>query len=357
MNKQQKIANFNPNDYACNNGRIFGLPFDYEDAKVVLLPLPWEVTVSYSAGTAQAPQAILDASIQVDLYDSDVVDAWKIGAYLLPISEEWKGKNEIYRAKTTQYIEFLENEGELEESEEMQQILKEVNLQCELLKEWVKKESLRLLNDGKLVGIVGGEHSVPLGLIEALAAKYSDFGILQIDAHADLRVAYEGFNYSHASIMHNALQNKAVSKLVMVGIRDVCEAEVEYIKGLPEKITCFYDWDIKEKVHIERSTTWATMCDQIIAALPQKVYISFDIDGLKPNLCPNTGTSVHGGFEVYEVFYLLKKLVLSGREIIGFDLCEVSPDLKDRKNEWDANVGARVLYKLVNLSGNFFQKK
>ena len=159
-----------------------------------------------------------------------------------------------------------------------------------------------------------------------------------------------GFNYSHASIMHNALQNKAVSKLVMVGIRDICEAEVAYINGLPDRIACFYDWDIKEKVEIERSTTWAAMCDQIIAALPQRVYISFDIDGLKPNLCPNTGTPVHGGFELYEAFYLLKKLVHSGRQIIGFDLCEVSPNTQNEEDEWDANVGARVLYKLINLS-------
>lgn len=350
-NKQQKINSFDPNAYACNNGRLFGLPFDYEDAKVVLLPVPWEVTVSYSAGTASGPQAILEASVQVDLYDSDVADAWKIGAYMLPISEDWQQKNEVYREKAARYIAFLEEGGNIEKSEEKQQLLKEINLQCEALKYWVKAESLRLLEDDKLVGIVGGDHSSPLGLIEALATKYDDFGILQIDAHADLRVAYEGFQYSHASIMHNALQNKEVSKLVMVGIRDICEAEVAYINRFPERITCFYDWDIKEKIEMERSTTWAAMCDEIIAVLPQKVYISFDIDGLKPNLCPNTGTPVAGGFELHEVFYLLKKLVLSGRQIIGFDLCEVSPDVHNEDDEWDANVGARVLYKLVNWMG------
>ena len=349
--KQQKINAFDPNGYASNNGRLFGLPFDYEDAKVVILPVPWEVTVSYGEGTAKAPQAILEASVQVDLYDADVKDAWKIGVYMLPISEHWKHQNEVYREKAATYIDFLENGRELEESEEMQTLLKEINLQCVALKEWVKRESLRLLKNGKCVGILGGGHSSPLGLIEALAEQYEEFGILQIDAHADLRTAYEGFDYSHASIMHNALQNKEVSKLVMVGIRDVCEAEVAYIERFPERIACFYDWDIKEKVHIERSLTWEAMCDQIIAELPQQVYISFDIDGLKPNLCPNTGTPVAGGLELYEAFYLLKKLVLSGRKIIGFDLCEVSPDLKNRENEWDANVGARVLYKLINWMG------
>ncbi|MGB1240998.1 MAG: agmatinase family protein [Chitinophagales bacterium] len=352
MNKQQKINDFDPNDYACNNGRVFGLPFDYKDAKVVLLPVPWEVTVSYSAGTASGHQAILKASVQVDLYDSDVADAWKIGTYMLPVSDNWQLQNEVSRRKAVVYIDFLEQGGNLEESAEMQDLLKELNLQCRALKEWVKRESLHLLDDNKLVGIVGGDHSSPLGLIEALATKYDDFGILQIDAHADLRVAYEGFTYSHASIMHNALQNKEVSQLVMVGIRDICEAEVEYINRFPERITCFYDWDIKEKVEIERSLSWAVMCNQIIAALPQNVYISFDIDGLKPSLCPNTGTPVAGGFELYEVFYLLKKLVLSGRKIIGFDLCEVSPDAANEGDEWDANVGARVLYKLINLSGN-----
>jgi agmatinase len=109
------------------------------------------------------------------------------------------------------------------------------------------------------------------------------------------------------------------------------------------RIKTFYDWKLREDQYMGMS--WTTICNQIIAELPSHVYISFDIDGLDPKLCPNTGTPVAGGLELQQAFYLLSKLVDSGKTIIGFDLCEVTPG----QDEWDGNVGARVLYKLCNL--------
>ncbi|MDQ3535696.1 MAG: arginase family protein, partial [Bacteroidota bacterium] len=180
---------------------------------------------------------------------------------------------------------------------------------------------------------------------EALCEKHEMFGILQIDAHADLRIAYEDFEFSHASIMYNALKNSNVSKLVQVGIRDISGSEAKMINDSQGRIITYYD--IHLKVRKFEGKRWKSTCKDIIKNLPDKVYISFDIDGLDPKHCPHTGTPVPGGFEMEEIMYLLKMLVSQGKEIIGFDLCEVAPG----EDEWDGNVGARILYRLGNLMG------
>jgi agmatinase len=209
----------------------------------------------------------------------------------------------------------------------------------------VKSTTQKLLKEGKMVGLVGGDHSTPLGFLRALAEQHNRFGILHIDAHADLRKAYEGFTYSHASIMFNALKIPAVSKLVQVGIRDFCDEETNVVTRSMGRVVTFYDDYLKDQQY--KGKTWDALCDQIIHELPQLVYISFDIDGLDPKLCPNTGTPVAGGFEFHEAIYLIKKLVRSGKTIVGFDLCEVAAG----ENDWDANVGARILFQLCHWMG------
>ena len=195
------------------------------------------------------------------------------------------------------------------------------------------------------MALLGGDHSTPLGLLQALAEKHPQFGILQIDAHFDLRKAFEGFTHSHASIMYNALDLPQVHKLVQVGIRDYCQEEVDVVAQYPGRIHCFYDRDLRRSVlHGEN---WWTICKRIVHSLPKEVYISFDIDGLDPSLCPNTGTPVPGGLQWEEVLMLLETIVESGRKIIGFDLVEVSGATE---NEWDAIIGARMLFKLCNLT-------
>ncbi|MBL7784741.1 MAG: agmatinase family protein [Chitinophagales bacterium] len=342
--KKAKIDAFDPNGIGNTTGNLYGLPFDYDESAVIIIPVPWEVTVSYSDGTAQAPQAILDASPQLDLFDFDVPNAWQYGIYMLPISQKCVKTNGDLREQARKYIDFLEKGGNVSQQVVMKQHLNHINQECHALKEFVKRQSLTAMSDGKLVGVLGGDHSSPLGLIEAIAEHHGEFGILQIDAHADLRDAYEGFTYSHASIMFNALKLSQVTRLVSVGIRDICEAEVMLAKVSNGRIVPFYDDEIQRKVHIERQLSWAVYCQEIVAQLPAKVYISFDIDGLDPKMCPHTGTPVAGGLSMAEAMYLLKTVVDSGRQIVGFDLCEVSPA---EDNEWDANVGARVLYKLA----------
>ena len=168
-------------------------------------------------------------------------------------------------------------------------------------------------------------------------------GILQIDAHADFRKAYEGFTYSHASIMYNVLDRVNVERLVQVGIRDYCEEEFNRIELGDLHVKCFFDQHLKEEQF--QGKTWHQQCEEIVSHLPSKVYLSVDIDGLRPEFCPSTGTPVPGGLDTDQLFYLFKMVKESGKEVLGADLVEVAPG----PTEWDANVGARVLWRMVHL--------
>jgi agmatinase len=222
--------------------------------------------------------------------------------------------------------------------------LEKINAQCESLRQTVYENTKALLNDGKLIVLLGGDHSTPLGYVQALAEQHKKFSVLQIDAHADLREAYENFEYSHASIMYNILENIPGANLTQVGIRDYCEEEANYADN-SKRVNTFYDKDLKQAAY--KGKLWHDQVQEIVNTLENKVYLSFDIDGLDPKLCPNTGTPVAGGFEVEEILYLIEQVLESGRTLIGIDLCEIAPG----KDEWDANVGARLLYKLCNLLG------
>jgi len=344
--KEDKIKDYNPDSVGAHNGNLFGLPFSVEECEVVILPVPWEATVSYRSGTAFGPQAILHASPQLDLLVSDIKDAWKIGIGMLPISQDWLELNIVSRKKATVCIEILENGGD-PNNEGLVQLLRSVNDSCTALHQWVKNSTTEWLDKGKIVGVLGGEHSVALGIIQAMEEKYPSFGILQIDAHTDLRQGYEGFHFSHASIMYNVTQLTNVERLIQVGIRDYCKSEADYAKNSDGRIIIHEDKSIRQRIF--EGENWKTICEDIISPLPTHVYISFDIDGLNPALCPNTGTPVPGGLSFEEAFYLIEKIVESGRIIIGFDLCEVSSG-NSTVNEWDAIVGARVLYRLSNLT-------
>ncbi|MBI5456618.1 agmatinase family protein [Candidatus Kaiserbacteria bacterium] len=332
------MQDFDPNGVGQEGSGIFGLPYAPNDAQVVLIPAPWGVTVSYGGGTHDGPKAIYEASPQID-YDhpSYGADSWKIGISMLPLGEWDNAYKEgvALREKAKAHIEELEH-GKTEPAPQ------EINDACERFHARIETTATELLNKNKLVGLIGGDHSTPLGLIRALAAKHGDFGILQIDAHHDLRESYEGFTYSHASIMWNSLKLPAVKKLVQVGIRDYSAGETEFVKNSNGRVAVFYDEEMKSRQY--NGETFAQIVKNIVDVLPKKVYISFDIDGLDPALCPNTGTPVPGGLQFQEAVYLIRAVAESGKTIIGFDVNEVSPS---KDSEWNQNVGMRVLWNLA----------
>ncbi len=344
MNKQEKIKNFDPSQPGLADESIFGLPFSADESEIVIIPVPWEVTVSYGAGASEGPQAILDASFQVDLHHQEFPELWKLGMHLDlgEHSDKWSQQSEEYKALAQPIIEALEKGEVIVENSKLQNDLDKINAACQQMKEDLQERVLYWIQKGKKVALLGGDHSTPLGYYEAMASQHDSFGILHLDAHMDLRIAYEGFTYSHASIMYNALQLPQISKIVQVGIRDFCEQEVEVTQN--DRVVVFTDRDLKQETF--EGTSWKTQCENIIAQLPQKVVISFDIDGMYPWYCPNTGTPVPGGFSFEQATYLLSKLADSGKEIIGFDLVEVAPGEND---DWDGNVGARMLFHMCGV--------
>jgi agmatinase len=336
-----QLQDYNPSGVGQINGNLLGLPFNYESANLIVFGVPWEVTVSYGAGTANGPQRILDASPQLDLFDFDNPDGWKQGIFMVEIPQDILEKNKYYRALAAKIIKRLEQGKALTETPDLTPVLAEINQACQQVNQWLFEQCQEAINNGKRVAVVGGDHSSPLGYYQALAARYPSYGILHIDAHADLRDAYEGFEFSHASIMFNAMKLPQISKLVQVALRDISHDEVQMIDQSNGRIVAYYDPAIKQKLY--SGTTWIDLCREIIAHLPEYVYISFDVDGLDPKFCQSTGTPVPGGLELEQAFCLFRELVNSGRKIIGFDVCEVGDA------EWDGNVGARIVYKLANF--------
>jgi len=325
-NFQEIYPDFNPSSPG-TPGTFFGLPHTLEQANLVILSIPWDLTVSYHEGASDGPAAIKEASLQVDLSILGIKDAWSAGMVEYPYPNHLHLRSKELRTKAVN--------NSIDSIEEINQASRQLN-------QWVRESAIDLLSKDKLVIALGGDHSTPLGLIQALAAKHDSFGILQIDAHADLRDSYEGYDFSHASIMYNALKIPEISTLVQVGIRDFCKEEQEFMEKSLDRIHTFFWQDTTDQLFSGKN--WEELCLEMIEPLPNMVYVSFDIDGLNPGLCPNTGTPVPGGLDFYQAIFLIRMLVESGRTIIGVDLSEVSPGTE---NDWDANVGARILYYLA----------
>lgn len=336
-------ATFDPDAPAQPGSGMYGLPQDARsalDAKVGIISVPFEVTVSYRSGTANGPQAIQNASRQVELEDREVGRAYQVGFCDVFLPESLAEASRLGRMSA----ETIIAEGGVHEDSVLESLAGTVDDCCVQMNAWVYKIVGSFLRSGHLSAVVGGDHSVAFGSIKAHAERYPGMGILHLDAHHDLRRAYEGFTWSHASIMYNVAERiPEVSQIVQVGIRDSGQQESEYVRASNGRIVVYYDHDMALSQHCGKS--WAQIASEIVGQLPQQVYLSFDIDGLDPTLCPNTGTPVPGGLNWHQICLLLSTLGRSGKTIVGLDLCEVAPG--PNGDEWDGNVGARLLYKMI----------
>ena len=336
-----KIASFDPGGVGAVNGNLFGFPHDYAHASTVVIGVPWDVTTSYQDGTCRGPEAILRASPQLDFYDFDNPEAWRQGIYMLPIPQWLLAENRRLRPDAIAIIRDAEQGITPNDNPELAAALERINQGCRTMSRWVSYQTKVALQRQKKIVVIGGDHSVPLGALAALSQEYLSFGILHLDAHGDLRHAYEGFKESHASIMFNAMQLPQISKLVQVGIRDISHGEMAMIQDSNDRIVTYLDTQLKQANYAGKS--WLEQCQDIVRHLPEHVYISCDVDGLDPKLCPHTGTPVPGGLNLEEAYCLWREVVRSGRHIIGCDICETG------NHEWDGNVSARILYKLFSL--------
>ncbi len=314
---------FDPNAAATGKG-IFGLP-ERADARIRLLGVPFEATTSFGGGTREGPRLMLEASQQVDLLDAHFASVWRHGIVL-----------EALDTGPTQSIAELDEEARASQDPDHVQELSAAR--TSLVEAWTRAT----FANGQIPGILGGDHSCPLGAMR-VAAQDEALSILHFDAHHDLREAYGGVRESHASIFRNVLEDcPRVERLVQLGIRDYCEEEVDFARQQGERVFVSYASDVAARRF--RGASFASIVDEALAKLGERVWVSFDIDGLDPAYCPGTGTPVPGGLSFDEACFILVALRESGRRTIGFDLCEVAG------TAWDANVGARLVYKLCGLA-------
>ena len=326
---------FDPGGASAPDSGLFGLPGSPEDALVHVMGVPFEATTSFRTGTAGGPAAVLEASRQIDLFDLLFGRPYEVGIWMAPIATEIEAWNRTARTLAAPLIEKGGASGQDAAA------VSEIEAFGEQVNGRVRAFTAEVLEADKLPVIVGGDHSTPFGAIDASAARHEGLGVLQFDAHADLRPAFEGLRWSHASIMHNVLAEcPGVASLVQVGIRDLCEQEFDVTRSDP-RVHMISDLDLDEARHGGRTRILAR---ETIAELPELVHVSFDVDALDPALCPGTGTPVPGGLGWNETMIWLDELARSGKRVASLDLCEVA------SGEWDAIVGSRLLYRLIGCA-------
>jgi agmatinase len=279
----------------------------YASSQIIVLPVPYEHTVSYGGGTGRGPRAILDASRYVEFYDEELgTELCKnVGIATLPPLNLGKRTGEKAMAK----------------------IFEAVN---------------KLLADGKFVAVLGGEHTISQAPIRAYLEKYPDLSVVHFDAHADLRESYEGSKFSHASVMARVCEFMDPARVVQVGIRALSPEEAEFIRT--SGITTLYAHQIREMAG------WIPL---ILSKLTQQVYVTFDVDGLDPSVMPSTGTPEPNGLFWAETMKVLR-LIGEQKSIMGFDVVEFSPNKTVRHPDYTA---AKLTYKLMNYAFNTQKEK
>lgn len=337
---------FDPNGVIPDNGNYFGIPLSAEDAALVLISAPWDTTTSNRSGSSYAPDAIIEASRRIDFFEPMSPYSWRKGIATAAIDYSIQDASHRLRSDANRVKKVHDDvTGSPFDHLVYERSLRRVNEGSAEMNANIYQQAKQWIAKDKIVGLVGGDQSTAYGIVRAIGEKHGSIGVLHIGSNCDLLEAHEGFEHSHASIMHNILRDvNEVERLVCVGVRAFRPIEWERA-STDSRIELFTGQDIWSK-HFE-GITWASICDDIIAKLPDNVYVSLDINGLTIECSPRTGTMVAGGLRFPEVVYLLNKLVDSGRKIVGFDLTEVVPDLEDKTN---AAIAARLLYNMCCMA-------
>ncbi|NJN85060.1 MAG: agmatinase [Leptolyngbyaceae cyanobacterium SL_7_1] len=274
---------------------------DYADARVVILPIPFEATTTYRRGCENGPAAILDASHQVEYYDEELErELWDVGIYTHASIADTRDRQPV----------------------PSEQMLQETQATVQ-----------RLIADGKFVIALGGEHSITTGIVESYrqANPNEPFTVVQIDAHGDLRHEYEGSIHNHACIMRRVVDMGLPT--VQIGIRSICREEAELIKA--KNLTVFRAREI---------ATQPDWMERAIASIPtRKVFFTIDLDGIDPTLMPGVGTPEPGGLNWYSLLTFLRR-VFESHEVIGCDVMELAPITDSVVSEFTA---AKLTYKLI----------
>lgn len=264
----------------------------YNTSKIVLIPVPYDGTSTYVKGADKGPQAIIDASDSIENFDIET-------------------NSEVYHLGIHTDTPIMENASP------------------ELMVEAVYKRVHMHINKDKFVGLIGGEHSVSCGSIQAHAKNFPNMSVLQIDAHADLREDYHGSKFNHACVMRRAQE---FCEVVQVGIRSVCSEEKEFI----QKDKIFYAHQLWQ------NNFWI---EDVINTLNENVYLTIDLDGLDPSIMPSTGTPEPGGLSWWQLLSLID-LLSKRKNIVGFDVVELCPNPNEKSSDV---LAAKLIYKILSM--------
>ncbi|MFB3851753.1 MAG: agmatinase [Acidobacteriota bacterium] len=280
--------------YPYNFGGLSKNFSDLTSSKYVILSIPYEATTTFGKGTKKGPSAIIEASRNMELFD-----------------EETFSSGFLSGIHTTEDLLFED-------------------INPEKMVETVYSAAKEFISKGKFLISLGGEHSISFPLFKAQQDLYDEIGVLQVDAHLDLRESYEGSPNSHASVMKRIYDN--CQNIVQVGIRSLSEEEGNFIKN--------YNGKIFWAREISKNLDWT---DEVVKSLPKKVYLTFDVDGLDPSIMPATGTPEPGGLFYYDTLKMLKKVV-EEKDIVGADFVELSPIAGQPSSDF---LVSKLIYKLI----------
>ena len=315
-----------------------------DEGSVVIVSAPWAVTSAVGEGASYAPDAIIDASLPIGLYDNSTGVSIEGRVATAEIDYDIQESSQQLGSDADKVLSHIEDGGSIS-GDFFGRKLARINTGFRHMHASVARDVARYAAAGKVVGVVGGDHSVAFGAVRALSERYEGMGVLFLDAHCDMGGDSRIFDYSHRSIARNILEEiPAVSHLTMVGVRDCAERDVQEIRE-HDRTSLFLAEELAAARFVGR--TWKECCSDMVATLPHEVYVSLDVDVLSPECCPNTVRPVAGGLSFDEVTFLLGEIVSSGRRIVGFDLTEIVPKLQAGI---DAIVGARMLAKLCAVS-------
>ena len=276
------------------NRTYAGIPSEYgsaEKAKVVLLPVPFDGTSTWGKGADKGPEAFLEATDNMELYDIETdSEVYREGIYLASPLDGFQSP--------------------------------------EAMVDGVHKTVKEYINRNKMVTLVGGEHSISIGAIRAFNEYYKNLTVLQIDAHADLRKEYNGSKYNHACALYEANET---TNLIQVGIRSMDHAE----SLVMDRDKVFFAHEM---------VTDDFWMDNVLDLMTDTVYITFDLDALDPSIMPSTGTPEPGGLLWYETLDFLKR-VFDEKNVVGFDIVELCPNNLDRSPDF---LAAKLYYKMLS---------
>jgi len=341
VNEQDESLVIPEDEYQPN---AFGLNFGREESELVLLPVPFDLTCSYRRGTATAAKRIIDASHQMDFSNPDLDDFVTAGVFCEKIPADIRAINDDFSARARAYTQAYDAGVDIALEPEFLKTQHDLNEASKIVYASTYARAEQCIEENKIIGLIGGEHSASLGVIDALSDYIDSFGVLQIDAHMDLRDGYQGLTHSHATVMRHVLAINDVSRLIQVGVRDYCNEELFFVEDQKGRVKTYFDRDIHDQLFSGK--TWESICKKIVNNCPDKVYISCDIDGLSPSFCPNTGTPVPGGLTYNQVIFLIRQLVKAKKEIIGFDLVEVNGP----EHSVDVITASHLLYQLCGYT-------